>query len=295
MKYKTGASFRQALEDRLRLQSLETGIPIARRRKMVAFDRLLARLVERDPTLWIFKGGLALQWRIGDRARTTNDIDASLGKEMERHSIERVLRSAAALGLGDWFEFEAGAPSAVVTGAPLGGARFPLRCLLDGRLFERFHVDVGQGDPVARPPDAITGPPLLEFAEILPPTVPCYPLDAQIAEKLHAYSRPYQTGESSRVKDLVDILLIASFARLDGRELSDAVRATFDARVTHAVPAEMPRPPRDWSGPYRKLAQELGFRWATLRDATHAATEFLGPVLEQTAAGKWAPESWAWR
>ncbi len=56
MKYKTPAAFRRTLEERLRQQSLETGQPLARLRKMVAFDRFLARLVKKEPHAWILKG-----------------------------------------------------------------------------------------------------------------------------------------------------------------------------------------------------------------------------------------------
>jgi hypothetical protein len=49
MAYDSGASFRRALEDRLRSQSLQTGAPLVRLRKMVAFDRFLVRLVQDQP------------------------------------------------------------------------------------------------------------------------------------------------------------------------------------------------------------------------------------------------------
>jgi len=65
VKYKTPAAFRRALEERLRRQSLETGQPLARLRKMVAFDRFLARLAKKAPQAWIVKGGFALQLRLG--------------------------------------------------------------------------------------------------------------------------------------------------------------------------------------------------------------------------------------
>ena len=57
MTYRSGASFRRALEDRLRAQSLETGVPLVRLRKMVVFDRFLARLVQGQPDAWVLKGG----------------------------------------------------------------------------------------------------------------------------------------------------------------------------------------------------------------------------------------------
>jgi hypothetical protein len=57
--YTNSASFRRALEDRLRNHSLQTGVPLARLRKMIVFDRLLVRLVHDRPDAWVLKGGLA--------------------------------------------------------------------------------------------------------------------------------------------------------------------------------------------------------------------------------------------
>ena len=71
MKYGSSASFRRALEDRLRTQSLQTGAPLVRLRKMVVFDRFLVRLIHDQPDAWVLKGGLALQLRLGNQARTT--------------------------------------------------------------------------------------------------------------------------------------------------------------------------------------------------------------------------------
>ena len=48
MKYESSAAFRRALEDRLRAQSITSGMPLVRLRKMVAFDRFLARLAAAD-------------------------------------------------------------------------------------------------------------------------------------------------------------------------------------------------------------------------------------------------------
>ena len=143
MKYKTAAAFRHALEERLRQESLSGGAPLARLRKMVAFDRFLARVIGKQPDAWIVKGGFALQLRLGERARTTKDIDVSAVNPWTHDQTIAHLRAAVSLELGDWFEFEVGEPAEAATGAPGRGFRFPIRCLLDGRRFETFHLDVG--------------------------------------------------------------------------------------------------------------------------------------------------------
>jgi hypothetical protein len=71
MRYESNAAFRRALEERLRQQSLTFGGPLVRLRKMVAFERFLARLVTVQAGAWALKGGLALQFHLGERARTT--------------------------------------------------------------------------------------------------------------------------------------------------------------------------------------------------------------------------------
>ena len=75
MNYQSGTAFRRALENRLRTKSVQSGTPLVRLRKMVSFERFLARLLHHQPEQWIIKGGFALQLRMGDRARATKDID----------------------------------------------------------------------------------------------------------------------------------------------------------------------------------------------------------------------------
>jgi hypothetical protein len=104
MNYATGRAFRQALESRLRMQSLETAMPLVRLRKLVAFDRFLARLALAQPDAWILKGGLALQLRLAEKARLTKDVDLLLRQPLA--DARTLLRRGASVDLGDWFTFE---------------------------------------------------------------------------------------------------------------------------------------------------------------------------------------------
>jgi hypothetical protein len=71
---------------------------------MVAIERLLARLLNRQPDSWVLKGGYALQLRLGDRARTTKDVDVLFMEA--RDQIHDALMAAGQIELGDWFTFE---------------------------------------------------------------------------------------------------------------------------------------------------------------------------------------------
>lgn len=288
MRYESSAAFRRALEDRLRQQALASGTPLARLRKMVAFERFLARLVVAQPDDWVLKGGLALQLRLRERARTTQDIDLLFRPSVPIEDIHRALVSAALRDLGDWFTFEVARPE---RDADL---RFPVQSLLDGRPFETFHVDVGTGDPLIEPADILTAPPLLEFAGIPPARIPAYPLSQQIAEKVHALTRHYASGQSSRVRDWVDILLMARWEGLQAGALRKALQATFATRGTHPLPQQMPSPPDSWARPFHRLCEQTGLEYSSLDEAAQAMRRFLDPVLSGQAAEQWNPIRWQW-
>ena len=295
MKYQSGGAFRRALEDRLRSQSRELGLPLVRLRKMVTFERFLVRLTTDQPGNWLLKGGLALQWRLGNVARTTKDLDMLVKAPVE--DIHQSLLRAALLDVGDWFRFLVRQPTDAVARRAGVGLRYQVQSLLDGRPFESFHVDVGWGDPVVEPPDELEAPSLLDFAGISPARVLCYPITQHIAEKVHAYTRPHVSGESSRVKDLIDILLIAQASVVDGKVLTKAIQATFGARDTHALPRSLPDAPASWEASLLKMAGDVGLRDATLATAVDMARRFLDPVLslEDEARGTWDPVTWEWR
>lgn len=291
MKYDTGSAFRRALETRLRNQSLQTGLPLVRLRKMVAFDRFLARLTFKHSDDWVLKGGLAIQLRLGEHSRTTKDID--LLDLVHHEDIHHALLTAGKLDLGDWFNFDVIKPNNQLP-EDFGGKRFLLNALLDSRTFEEFHIDVGLGDPIVEPIEFIKTPALLEFAGIQPTVVPCYPITQQIAEKVHAYTRFHPSGKGSRAKDLVDILLLAELGEIDGNLLLEALQATFEVRQTHPFPRRLPEAPANWNIPFRKIADDVKLSYLTLDDAYEAARRFVTPILSGEIEGRWDPSKWTW-
>ena len=48
---------------------------MVRLRKLVVFERLLSRLLVVAPERWVLKGGVALDFRFGERARATVGLD----------------------------------------------------------------------------------------------------------------------------------------------------------------------------------------------------------------------------
>jgi Nucleotidyl transferase AbiEii toxin, Type IV TA system len=283
-KYASAGALRRALEDRLRKIAATANIDLARLRRQVAFDRLLARLFHSDDAPWVLKGGYAMELQLRV-ARTTVDIDltlpASLSLSPEEAPatapVREMLQEAASLDLGDWFIYTVGAPMMDLDAAPYGGARYSIECRMDGRTFSRFHLDVGTGDVLIPPLQKIQGHDWLGFAEIPVAEMRLISKEQQVAEKLHAYTLPRSTP-NSRVKDLVDLLLLIRTGEVRGTRLTKAVRMTFERRKTHAIPSALVPPPESWETRFRALATECGLA-SDMEDSFREVGIFLDQVL----------------
>jgi hypothetical protein len=295
VKYASAAAFRRALETRLLAQSLEGGVSLVRLRKSVVFDRLLARLLTVAPDRWLLKGGLALDYRLGRRARTTMDID--LAYSGDDAAVTADLLAAQDLDLGDHFSFRVERTARLDRLVEGSAVRYHVRADLAGRRFEEFLLDVGFDFPSGWAPETLHGQSLLAFADIDPVEIPSVSLEIQIAEKVHAYSRAYGRAvvASTRVKDLVDLVLISSEATPDAARLARALRETFDRRGRQPLPSRLPEPPTAWRLPYARMAAEVGLD----PDLAHGhgfAAGLLDPILVgETGTARWdcSTRSWA--
>ena len=268
-RYATAAAFRRALEDRLQDIAGKEGVDLQRLRRQVAFDRLLARLFQVGqplPLPWVLKGGYAMELRI-KAARTTKDIDLTMRSifsssdkkgDKKNLAVLEKLQEAARFSGDDFFAYTIGEPIANLDAAPYGGARFPVEARLDSRIFVGFHLDVGIGDAVMEPLEVIEGRDWLGFAGIASPSLYMIPREQQFAEKLHAYTLPRQGAANTRVRDLVDMVLLIQSATLARNKVTEAIRVTFERRETHALPNVLQMPPADWKKPYDALAKECG-------------------------------------
>lgn len=292
MRYRDATAFRQALEQRLRDRAGGDGARLVRDRKRVAFDRLLARLLIVAGRRWLLKGGFALDLRLTARARSTKDIDIEwLASEEE---LLDALLDAASHDVGDFFAF--GIERAGVPEDLLGGSqRFRVSASLAGRPFESFLLDVGFRADDALIAETLGTGDLLGFAGIDPVEVDAVPLELQVAEKLHAYSRTYEGARTStRPKDLVDLALISELSRLEAAALRREIDTIFTLRDTHAAPGVLPSPPAEWATPFRRLANEVGVP-DVLAAGHREAAVLLDPILEgEVTEGRWDPIQRCW-
>jgi hypothetical protein len=69
---------------------------------------------------------------------------------------------------------------------------------------------------------------------------------------------PQQDRANTRVKDLVDLVLLIESAAMDAERLKRDIADTFQWRETHAVPDTLEPPPDFWEPVFKKLAAECG-------------------------------------
>jgi hypothetical protein len=262
--YGNAAALRAAIEARLSQQAAETGQDLQWLRRRLVFVRIIARLVAYDTGAWVLKGGMAVELRRPGLARATRDIDLVMTTTDvdvdDQEAVREVLLEALLDDAdGDRFQFEVRQGTRLKDDAYGRPAwRFSVAAHLAGKRFAELKLDI-----VARP-EELTGvevrelPDVLGFAGIAPRQVSVTDLRQQFAEKLHALTRSYAGGESTRVKDLVDLALLVRDGVPADAKLCHAVRHVFRVRGTHHVPTELGVLPAAWPVPFAKMVHEIG-------------------------------------
>ena len=262
-KYTSAVAFRVALEDRLKKQAQEENINLQRLQRQVAFDRLLCRLFAAPDAPWLLKGGYAMELRVR-MARATLDIDLALRRlpqpsadwDTNVVSVLAQLRDLGEMAMPDYFTFLFSDATQDLDAAPYGGSRFSVDARLAERTFVKFHLDVSTGDVLREPYESLPGRDWLAFAGIATTNFPAISPEEQFAEKIHAYTLPRVGRENTRVKDLVDLILLIEQTKLDTALLPKAIRETFQRRKSHDIPTALPPPPASWLTRFTAMAQE---------------------------------------
>lgn len=285
--FKSVTDFRKSLEARLQNRAQITGQDLQRLRKKVAFDRLLARIFKDDENpSFLLKGGYAMELRF-EKARATRDIDLSylerfnnISREEITEEVFQVLRDVSHIDMEDYFVYQVGEAQLDLENAPYGGARYPISAFLDGRLFVRYQLDVGL-DVMVNKIERIKAPDWLDFCNISAPMVCMITKEQQFAEKIHAYTLPREDRINTRVKDLVDILLLLEKGSFDLRFCKEALEIVFKIRNTHSLPSEFLHPPPQWNASFEKMGAECGFK-LSLTDAFERLNAFFQKVQRDT-------------
>src|SRR5574341_1044818 len=282
MPYATPGALRAALEARLATGEATTVPGLQRLRRRAVFERLLVRLDHAMPGQWVLKGGMALEVRLGDRARSTRDLDLAVRQADEDPGTIRgqLIEALADDPEGDGFEFRVGPAKPIdLDEAGRAGWRFAVDARLDGRTFANVRLDVVARTEEISTTDRITLHSMLAFAGFPDHQIEAVDPAQHFAEKLHAFTRPHGDRANSRVKDLPDLLLLMDQGLAPTAELADTVGHVFAVRSSHDLPERLPDPPAEWADRYATLAEELGLEADSLQAAMARMRSFWDATL----------------
>jgi predicted nucleotidyltransferase component of viral defense system len=274
--YRSLAAFRQALEQRLLTQARANGTDLNRLRRRVVFERILIRLTTIQPGMWVVKGGMAVELRIGDSSRMTNDLDLNFRTDTETASEahEHLVAALSADPTGDGFLFKVPPPTDLEpdqAGRP--GWRFSISADLVGRTFATVRVDVVARTDELSATETLPLESLLSFAGFGDFEIEATDVPQQFAEKIHAITRPWAGRDNTRVKDLADVVAFIN-QRLDPASAMKSTQHVFSVRATHPVPEELLDPPLFWNEDYAAFADELGLTETSVDQAMRTLRRF---------------------
>lgn len=306
--YATAAAFRVALRDRLSSLARVGGHGLDELQRQFAYDRLLARaFMGPDADRWVLKGAGALLVRLPE-ARHSRDIDLAftpvpvLGDVLtgsdDGAAVEDAVMSlvdAAGRDLGDHFRFEITRTSGLQEAAK--GRRLHVVAYLGAR-YAAFHVDVVAGTAMTGVPQTASPLVALTIPGLVRPEYRLFPLADHVADKLCAivevHDRTSGLQASTRVKDLVDLALIAKTQQLAADATILAVRVGAAHRGL-PLPARFAVPDLEvWRRGYPAKVREVPGVVLDFDAAVRLVASLLDPVLDGTARGSWSPTVMRW-
>jgi len=275
-------SIRQRLRNVLRRRGEDAQFGLQR----YAAERFLYRLGESSHREKLVLKGAALFSLWGAAVyRATRDLDfTGLGSPDADRLLSMLSDVCQVPSPGDGLTFD----SQTLSAEPIrdDSEYSGLRVRLEARLGESrilVQIDIGFGNAIVPAPSQVSYPTLLGDPT---PRILAYPLEAVIAEKLHAM---VVLGErNSRFKDFYDLYVLAGQFEFDGGNLTAAITATFARRRTTAggpLPASL-RPAF-----FAEAARGVQWRAYLTRNGLPGAPgsfEDLGEVLIAFIGAPWA-------
>lgn len=206
----------------------------------------------------MLKGGFLLEERLGSRSRATRDVDVTSTDALEVDALHAAVTSSLTTAVdedGLVLRVTGAHPHVAGEGS---GVRLSVSVDLAGRPFATVRLDVvSRPEEVAGGTEVVTLTPVLTVPGWSPVTVTSVDLGQHVAEKLHplctldARSRP-----STRVEDLVDVVLLAEACALDEPHAARRLHAVSAVRGTR-VPTGPPVPPVAWRDDYGVLVRRI--------------------------------------
>jgi nucleotidyltransferase AbiEii toxin of type IV toxin-antitoxin system len=297
-RYETPSAFRNALKDRFgQIAYADRRYSLDELQRQFGYDRVLARLFSSDDAeRWVLKGAGALLARLAT-ARHSKDVDVFFNAtDADVHDAVDALQAALRIDLGDHFGFDITRIASLQEEA--AGARVHVSARLGPTPFATFHIDVVVATAMTGTPDVV--PPLtpLDVEGLIRPHYRVFPVPDHLADKLCAtigsYPQSGQPASSTRVKDLVDIAIIAITQTVGSKALRTAIITNATLRRLE-LPKRFAVPdPVGWAARYPRVAADAPGDVPDYDTAVILANRIFDPVLGETATGTWNPAAQAW-
>ena len=298
--YRTPEALWTAVTDRIRAAArANPQLNITNMQRQFVYGRLLARVFTLGGEDWVLKGGTALLARVRS-ARHSKDIDLYRKSGTLETAIGE-LSAAAELDLHDHFRFVISGPPTIAAeraGQPDSAlATVPVDAYAGARLLLSFKIDLVIGAIITTTPDRLHATPPVTIPGLVSADYLVYPLVDHIADKLCATVERHGQNNiaSTRVRDLVDLVVIARTQTVDATTL----RRAIETERLHRNLAPIARyvAPAGWAQQYSRLARPIPdcAQHQTYALATDLVTRLLDPILSgEVTNGVWDPTTERW-
>lgn len=296
-RYKTGIALHSAVKEAAKKSKQDVNNAI----KDFYHGRLLERIFSESSPSFILKGGRSMLARYVD-VRRTRDSDLLFSGGNAQAAVDE-LKRLAAIDLGDHLEYRFVSAEPIVQNEDYrDGVQVRFTTILGGTkelgnvVIDLVLDSVFTGDPeVISPANRLNIPSLPVYDYWL------FPVVNSLCDKISAIMRKRENGqESSRVRDLSDLIFYIRNERIDADELLHNLSREMRVREI-AQPIEF-TVPKSWHSryaqQYSKVAREahLSSELCIVGNAETFVKRFLDPVLAREAQGKmWNPDTLLWK
>ena len=273
----------------LRRYARERGQSEGRLKRSVDYAVVLSALDRvRDSagnSLFVVKGGVAMELRLRLDARATRDLDAVFLGAFEEWLD--VLDGALAEPVAD-FELSRGETETI---GMTRTVRVDVYLDYRGRRWGTVTLEVAPAEGAqVLDVDEVEAFDLTQFGLPTPENIAVVGLPYLIAQKLHACTESFEDRDNHRVRDLIDLQLAGRLlSDADFFRVRDACVAIFDSRETHSWPPTL-HIPASWPAAYARLARESAIEVAAdIDDAINSIQGLIKKIESALQGGVLAP------
>ena len=268
-------------------------------------ERFLYRLsVSPYRSVFVLKGALLFLVYEMPFLRPTKDVDFLVrSKSKDIGTIKGMIQDIARVDVKDGVRFfpESISLESVMEDADYEGIRVKIQGALD-RARKTLQIDIAFGDVLVAGPVEMEFPLLLDDQPV--PRLKVYSNESAIAEKFQSLVK--LNILTSRMKDVYDILFLASHQPFQMHLLRSAVVKTFDRRGT-PINDRKSIFTREFKSSKEKQSQWTAFlrrsrleSYNTFDKAIDHLELFLEPVCSQKSSAsrdplRWNPKNWSWQ